>query len=260
MKDRTSERAYQREWKRKRRTRESEEEKIVRRAKQRAYSSKWNAQNKERRKEIARNWAVRFYEQETTEARGMRYAKKNAARNAKRWAANPESRKRDRPLGQCTACKEILPNTAEFFIPLRVKGRDYLSAECRECRNKRFRIWYDKDPASQVAKAAGYVKNNPQARAAKNNRDMIRYMRRKKRGCPPWANYGLMQSLYVISDALTDIGHPHQVDHIYPLIHPRLCGLHVPWNLRVVPTALNQAKGNRLPFDTGKVIDCTSLL
>jgi len=90
---------------------------------------------------------------------------------------------------------------------------------------------------------------------------MVRYARRKKRGCPPWANQGLIESLYAIADDMTRrSGVPHEVDHIYPLMHPLCCGLHVPWNLRVVPIALNQAKGNRLPFDLGNVRDCTAFL
>lgn len=34
------------------------------------------------------------------------------------------------------------------------------------------------------------------------------------------------------------------VDHIIPLNHPRVCGLHVPWNLRELPSASNFARGN----------------
>jgi len=36
----------------------------------------------------------------------------------------------------------------------------------------------------------------------------------------------------------------HSVDHIVPLIHPFVCGLHVENNLRIIPLADNIRKSN----------------
>lgn len=41
-------------------------------------------------------------------------------------------------------------------------------------------------------------------------------------------------------------GEKHVVDHIYPLISDRVCGLNVPANLRIVPEPVNQSKANKL--------------
>lgn len=42
-----------------------------------------------------------------------------------------------------------------------------------------------------------------------------------------------------------ETGVPHEVDHIEPLRGKRSCGLHVPWNLRVITQAANRKKGNK---------------
>ncbi len=40
-------------------------------------------------------------------------------------------------------------------------------------------------------------------------------------------------------------GEVHVIDHIVPITHPRVCGLSVPQNIRVIPYRINATKSNR---------------
>lgn len=74
--------------------------------------------------------------------------------------------------------------------------------------------------------------------------------RRHRKATPSWitADQKLrMRQLYLEAQKLTKMtGEKYVVDHIIPLINEAVCGLHVPWNLRVITQAENLEKSNKM--------------
>lgn len=63
---------------------------------------------------------------------------------------------------------------------------------------------------------------------------------------PPWQRKEELRALALEAQRLTrETGVQHVLDHEVPLRHPYVCGLTVPWNLRIVPRGVNQAKSNK---------------
>lgn len=80
--------------------------------------------------------------------------------------------------------------------------------------------------------------------------------RAAKRGAmPDWLEFedhDEIKAMYATAQYMEAFtGTPYHVDHIVPLQGDNVCGLHVPWNLRVIPAEDNLRKGNRVPCGFG---------
>ncbi len=74
----------------------------------------------------------------------------------------------------------------------------------------------------------------------------------KRLRTPPWADMQAIVSFYERAVRLTaETGELHEVDHIIPLQGRIVSGLHVHWNLRVIPQRENRAKSNKYDVDGG---------
>jgi hypothetical protein len=78
----------------------------------------------------------------------------------------------------------------------------------------------------------------------------LAYSRRRRiqkhNACPEWANEDAIRHFYLTAKQLTaETGIPHDVDHIVPLKHKAVCGLHVPANLQILTARENRRKSNK---------------
>ncbi len=65
------------------------------------------------------------------------------------------------------------------------------------------------------------------------------YVRQRILATPPWMTAKELEAAYALR------GPGETLDHIVPLKHPMVCGLHVPWNLEVMSRERNAAKSNK---------------
>jgi len=167
----------------------------------------------------------------------------------------------------CCDCKQRL--TYEFFSK-RSKNPDGYELRCKTCR-KTFREKY-KDKARETysrwyqdnreRKANYQAIRNPlipekrkmyrQTYRAKylttvRLRESLKNTARRTR-IPKWLSKKQWQDIqyfYSLRDEAQMLtGDKYHVDHIVPLQGENVCGLHVPWNLQVLPADINLAKNN----------------
>ncbi len=75
--------------------------------------------------------------------------------------------------------------------------------------------------------------------------------RRVRRATPAWADADAIREVYREARELAALtAQPHEVDHVIPLIHADVCGLHVAANLRAVASWFNREKSNRFDPET----------
>ena len=171
----------------------------------------------------------------------------------------------------CPRCA-LLKDMATF--PKDAQKSDGLSTYCRTCKRTINRATYKKATAGRkrntgmgglsVKNPAGYYKmwaskNPKKVRLARNKWEASNQHRRRESGMrrycaqtnqtPAWlspAHKAEIEGMYLFCSIFKG----YQVDHIVPIRGKMVAGLHVPWNLQVLPALENQRKSNYFNTDT----------
>lgn len=92
------------------------------------------------------------------------------------------------------------------------------------------------------AKLISWVRNDPEPAPMTRGGRRSRALRN---ATPQWVDHYLIGLVYIEAKRLQHAtGIAHEVDHIVPLQHPNVCGLHVHYNLRPIPLQQNRSKWN----------------
>jgi len=158
--------------------------------------------------------------------------------------------------GNCVGCMQ-----EEWRTQAETRREYFKEYAARSEVKNRQHDWYLRNREAVVARASTTPKEKRreyQNTWKQKNIDKVRAdtksRRRKHRlATPSWLTHkhkAQMRELYRIAIHMTRIsGEQYVVDHIVPLRSETVCGLHVPWNLRVITQEENLMKSNRVATD-----------
>ena len=151
---------------------------------------------------------------------------------------------RDRPSrAGCKKSKELWQRYYE-------QNKEILLEKARnsEKRKKYSAKRYRENKDAILAKTRAYAVS-PRGKALNARRQSHRN-RRLAHAQPKWlSEYQIeeMNNLYWLAQDLKMVsGQVYHVDHIVPLQGKNICGLHVPWNLQILPADVNLRKSNKM--------------
>lgn len=173
-----------------------------------------------------------------------------------------DTRTCDRRTSECLFCKRLSSNSANRAkgMPERIRQNpNAITKKCKTCRQLlHVSSFY---PTSHGRNADGLLPHCKQCWAVKSanvRRKLAAYYAQYSSGrrlrsvnaTPKWLSADQTDAIVAIyrhaADCTLVTGERYEVDHIVPITNKIVCGLHVPWNLQVLPRSINRRKSNKL--------------
>lgn len=144
-------------------------------------------------------------------------------------------------MKKCTSCNET--DLSEFHIHLTTK--DKLQPKCKACRRKASKTWDSNNKEHKKKLCKDWLVSNK----ASHNAKEAKYQAAKIHATPSWLTKGQLAEIkewYKLAEELQWLSEEKlHVDHIVPLRGNNVSGLHVPWNLQILPLSINCSKSNK---------------
>lgn len=154
----------------------------------------------------------------------------------------------------CTRCNIKYLAKDNFYKKLSFD--DGFDPWCKECFLNKNRKWFRENIEHHHSLTERWYEKNKEKHQINSKRiynlykprKLLDYYRREKRvsqATLPWVDKQELLKIYKKAEKLRKkTSTKYEVDHIIPLVHKKVCGLNVPWNLQIIPEKVNRKKAN----------------
>ena len=198
-------------------------------------ANQWRAANSERVRLAKREW------DEKNKAHVLEYRKKYVQENLSEIRAKARAAAaiyRDKNIDVVRA-RNIEYKRANIEKN-RANAREWARSNPEKNR-ARARIWAEQNNARVIARVRAYAKKHPEIAITSRRRRRVSLAHANVE----WANSFFISEIYDLARRRTQVtGIKWEVDHIVPIRSRLVCGLHVHWNLAVIPAKINRKKSN----------------